>query len=77
MGKANGKTFNCIQKTLGCFWKTNKGQKMKFLLMLVFFLLVACLGPSLLTINGLKITASDVITAPHKIEALGGGKNGN
>lgn len=50
---------------------------MKFLFLLLFFLLVACLGPSLFTINGLKITASDVITAPHKIEALNGGKSGN
>ena len=41
-------------------------------IILVFILLVltACLGPSLFTMNGLKITASDVITVPHKIEAL-------
>ena len=62
---------------MGCFWKTSERKKMKFLFLLLFFLLVACLGPSLFTINGLKITASDVITAPHKIEALNRGKSGN
>lgn len=43
---------------------------MKITLIFTLLLLTACLGPSLFTINGLKITASDVITMPHKIEAL-------
>jgi hypothetical protein len=43
---------------------------MKIILISTLLLLTTCLGPSLLTVNGLKITASDVITVPHKIEAL-------
>ena len=43
---------------------------MKITLVFTLLLLTACLGPSLFTISGLKITASDVITVPHKIEAL-------
>jgi len=43
---------------------------MKITLIFTLLILTACLGPSLFTINGLKITASDVITVPHKIEAL-------
>jgi hypothetical protein len=43
---------------------------MKIILVFILLLLTACLGPSLFTMNGLKITASDVITVPHKIETL-------
>jgi hypothetical protein len=43
---------------------------MKIILIFTLLFLNACLGPSLFTINGLKITASDVITVPQKIEAL-------
>jgi hypothetical protein len=35
---------------------------------LIFLFLSSCFGPTLVNIGGLKITASDVITAPHKIE---------
>jgi len=43
---------------------------MKIILIFTLLFLSACLGPSLFTMNGLKITASDVITVPHKIETL-------
>ena len=43
---------------------------MKFLLIFLLLFLTACLGPSLFTVGNLKITASDVITVPHKIQTL-------
>jgi hypothetical protein len=43
---------------------------MKFILLLLFLLLMGCLGPSILTLSGIRITASDVITVPHKIETF-------
>jgi len=48
---------------------------MKLLLIVLCLTLVGCLGPSLFTVNGLKITASDVITVPSKIEAFKKDKN--
>jgi hypothetical protein len=32
-------------------------------------LLLACLGPELFTLGGIKVTAGRAITVPHKIEA--------
>jgi len=48
---------------------------MKLLLIALCLILVGCLGPSLFTVNGLKITASDVVTVPTKIEAFKKDKN--
>ena len=48
---------------------------MKLLLIVLCLTLAACLGPSLFTINGLKITTSDIITVPNKIEAFKKDKN--
>jgi hypothetical protein len=43
---------------------------MKLLLTFILLFLMGCFGPSLFNISGVKITASDVITVPHKIETL-------
>jgi hypothetical protein len=43
---------------------------MKIILISILLLLIGCMGPTLFTVNGFKITASDVITMPHKIETL-------
>jgi hypothetical protein len=48
---------------------------MKLLLIVLCLTLVGCLGPSLFTVSGLKITASDVITVPNKIEVFRNNKN--
>jgi hypothetical protein len=77
MGKANGKTFNCIQKTLGCFWKTNKRQKMKPIVIIMCLLLFGCFGTELIRISGIGIKTGDLITVPHKIETLNKDKNGS
>jgi hypothetical protein len=38
---------------------------------MVFLLLMGCLfGPSILNLSGIRITASDVITIPHKIDTF-------
>jgi hypothetical protein len=39
------------------------------ILLLITSLLAGCLGPELITISGIKVTAGTVITVPHKIEA--------
>jgi hypothetical protein len=36
---------------------------------LTMLLLTGCLGPELITLGGIKVTAGTVITVPHKIEA--------
>jgi hypothetical protein len=36
---------------------------------LIMLLLTGCLGPELITLGGIKVTAGTVITVPHKIEA--------
>lgn len=41
---------------------------MKLFFLFLFLVLTACLGPSLFTVSGVKVTASDVITVPNKIE---------
>lgn len=41
---------------------------MKLFLLILFLTLTGCFGPSLFTVSGIKITASDVITVPNKIE---------
>ena len=41
-----------------------------FLICLILVFLTTCFGPELLTLGGVKITYKDVITVPHKIEAL-------
>jgi hypothetical protein len=38
-------------------------------LVLIMLLLTGCLGPELITLGGIKVTAGTVITVPHKIEA--------
>ena len=43
---------------------------MKFILLILFLLLIGCLGPSIFDLGLLRITASDVITVPHKIETF-------
>ena len=43
---------------------------MKFILLILFLLLIGCLGPSIFDLGILRITASDVITVPHKIETF-------
>jgi hypothetical protein len=44
---------------------------MKILLVfLLFVLLTTCFGPQLMTLGGIKITHKDVVTVPHKIEAI-------
>lgn len=48
----------------------SKYLQMKFILLLLFLLLMSCLGPSILNLSGIRITASDVITVPHKIETF-------
>jgi hypothetical protein len=45
-------------------------QQMKLILLILFLLLMGCLGPSILNLSGIRITASDVITVPHKIETF-------
>jgi hypothetical protein len=41
-----------------------------FLVFIMLILLTTCFGPELMTLGGIKITYKDVITVPHKIEAL-------
>jgi hypothetical protein len=41
-----------------------------FLMLMLFSLLVSCIGPALITIGGFKVTAGTVITVPSKIEAI-------
>ena len=41
-----------------------------FLICLILIFLTTCIGQELLTLGGVKITYKDVITVPHKIEAL-------
>ena len=36
---------------------------------LIMLLLTGCLGPELITVGGIKVTAGTAITMPHKIEA--------
>jgi hypothetical protein len=48
---------------------------MKYILVLLFLLLIGCLGPELLKIGGIGIKTGDIITAPHKIETLTKDKN--
>ena len=43
---------------------------MKFIILILLLLLMGCLGPSILNLSGIRVTASDVITVPHKIETL-------
>jgi hypothetical protein len=43
---------------------------MKFILLILFLLLIGCLGPSIFDLGILRITASDVITVPHKIDTF-------
>jgi hypothetical protein len=43
---------------------------MKIIFLSLFLLLIGCLGPSIFDLGFLRITASDVITMPHKIETL-------
>ena len=43
---------------------------MKFIFLTLFLLLMGCLGPSIFDLGILRITASDVITMPHKIETF-------
>jgi hypothetical protein len=38
-------------------------------IVLIMLLLTGCLGPELITLGGIKVTAGTVITVPHKIEA--------
>ena len=39
------------------------------ILLVITPLLAGCLGPELITLGGIKVTAGTVITVPHKIEA--------
>ena len=39
------------------------------ILLVITSLLAGCLGPELITLGGIKVTAGSVITVPHKIEA--------
>jgi hypothetical protein len=41
---------------------------MKWVVLIMLFL-TGCLGPELITLGGIKVTAGTVITVPHKIEA--------
>jgi len=41
-----------------------------FLMLMLFSLLVSCIGPVLITFGGFKVTAGSVITMPSKIEAI-------
>jgi hypothetical protein len=43
---------------------------MKIIFLSLFLLLIGCLGPSIFDLGVFRITASDVITMPHKIETL-------
>jgi hypothetical protein len=40
-----------------------------FLMLMLFSLLVSCIGPVLITFGGFKVTSGTVITIPSKIEA--------
>jgi len=41
----------------------------KFLILIgITSLLAGCLGPELFTVAGIKVTAGNAITVPHKIE---------
>jgi hypothetical protein len=39
------------------------------ILLVITSLLAGCLGPELVTLGGIKVTAGTAITVPHKIEA--------
>jgi hypothetical protein len=39
-----------------------------FLMLILFSLLVGCIGPVLITFGGFKVTSGTVITIPSKIE---------
>ena len=39
------------------------------ILLVITSLLAGCLGPELITLGGIKVTAGTAITVPHKIEA--------
>jgi hypothetical protein len=39
------------------------------ILLIITSLLAGCLGPELITLGGIKVTAGTAITVPHKIEA--------
>jgi hypothetical protein len=39
------------------------------ILLVITSLLAGCLGPELVTLGGIKVTAGTAITMPHKIEA--------
>ena len=39
------------------------------ILLVIMSLLAGCLGPELITLGGIKVTAGTAITVPHKIEA--------
>jgi hypothetical protein len=39
------------------------------ILLVITSLLAGCLGPELLHLGGIKVTAGTAITVPHKIEA--------
>jgi hypothetical protein len=41
-----------------------------FLMFVLLFVLVSCIGPVLITFGRFKITAGSVITVPSKIEAI-------
>jgi hypothetical protein len=40
-----------------------------FLMLMLFSVLVSCIGPVLITFGGFKVTSGTVITIPSKIEA--------
>ena len=40
-----------------------------FLMLMLFSLLVSCIGPVLITFGGFKVTTGTVITIPSKVEA--------
>jgi hypothetical protein len=40
-----------------------------FLMFMLFSVLVSCIGPTLITIAGFKVTLGTAITVPSKIEA--------
>jgi hypothetical protein len=42
---------------------------MKWFCLLIILFLASCIGPELITIGGIKVTAGTAITVPHKIEA--------
>jgi hypothetical protein len=68
--KAYHKKFDAFGKPVKKETKKRKKKKMKFILLLLFLLLMGCLGPSILNLSGIRITASDVITMPHKIDTF-------